>query len=262
METIREYFGFGGYTREVEGYFSWQHIAFVTAFMAVMIAAAVFFGIRNKNKSPGEKNSVLIAAAILMIIFKIIEVSVIGVREQNPMQWKYMLPLFLCSIQLITIPLAAFSRGRVREASLDFVLIFGVLGAVLGTYAAGNNYGSYPVVCFDNTISALTHTVSGFAAIYIAISGMSSMRRKNIPITYAIIVFFCAAAYIANVLIPYNYMFMMRADGTPYEIIYGWTGGSPVLYPIAVVVLFLIYIAAFYLVFYLITGRNRKRKVG
>ena len=56
-----------------------------------------------------------------------------------------MLPLFLCSIQLITIPLAAFSKGRVKEAALDFVFIFGILGAFAGTYGAGQNYSAYPV---------------------------------------------------------------------------------------------------------------------
>lgn len=249
---MREFFGFGGYQREVEGYFSWQHILFVTCFMAVMVTSAIILGKWARHKSDKEKNLVLIIAAILIDAFELLKIVIVCVRSSDPMAWLYDLPLFLCSIQLITIPLAAFSKGRVKDASLDFVFIFGILGAVLGTYLAGNNYSSYPVLSFDNTVSAITHSISGFASLYIVISGMESMRKKNIPITYAILSSFCIMAYIANVLLPYNYMFLMRGDGTPYDILYNLVGGNPVIYPLLVVVLFLLYIAAFYGVYYLI----------
>ena len=172
------------------------------------------------------------------------------------MQWIYELPLFLCSIHLITMPLAAFSRGRIKEAALDFVLIFGVLSAVLGTYGAGNNYGTYPVICFDNVVSGITHSLSGFASLYIAISGMTSLKKKNVPITFSLLIGFCAAAGIANYVVDYNYMFLRRGDGTPYDIFYNLVGGHPILYPLCVVLLFVVYIAAFYLVYYLIKRKK------
>lgn len=45
-------------------------------------------------------------------------------------------------------------------------------------------------------------------------------------------------------------MFLMEGDGTPYDIIYNLVGGNPVAYPIIVVVLFFIYIVAFYAAFF------------
>lgn len=253
---MKEFFGFGGYCREPEGYFSWQHLLFVTSLMAVMIGLAVLFGLRNREKTPSVKNKVLIWAALLIDGFELFKIVLLCFREQDPMNWLYDLPLFLCSIQLITIPLAAFSKGRIREASLDFVCIFGLLGAVLGTYAAGNNYASYPVLSFDNVVSGLTHCISGFSALYILIAKMASMKKKNIPITFAILLSFCVAAYVANVCIDYNYMFLMRGDGTPYDILYNLLGGHPALYPLGVVALFLGYITLFYYIYYLVTGRK------
>ena len=50
LEILKEFFGFGGYQREPEGYMSWQHLLFVSILMAVMIALAVILGIKNKNK--------------------------------------------------------------------------------------------------------------------------------------------------------------------------------------------------------------------
>jgi uncharacterized membrane protein YwaF len=224
-----------------------------------MIASAVLLGLKNKNATEKAKNRVLIAAALLIDGFELFKIVLMCFRSHDPMTWLYELPLFLCSIQLITIPLAAFTKGRIRDAALDFVFIFGILGAVLGTYGAGNNYGTYPVLSFDNVVSGITHSISGFASLYIVISGMASMKKKNIPISLSILSGFCVAAYVANVLIDYNYMFLMRGDGTPYDIFYNLVGGNPVIYPIVVVLLFFIYISVFYAVFFAIRKAKDKK---
>lgn len=257
---MREFFGFGGYEREPEGYMSWQHLLFVSILMVIMVALAIWLGRTYRTRSQSEKNKVLIWAAILIDGFELCKIILCCIRSNDPMDWLYNLPLFLCSIQLITIPLAAFSKGRVKEAALDFVFIFGILGAVLGTYLAGNNYSAYPVLSFDNVVSGITHSISGFASLYIVISGMESMKKKNVPITFAILGFFCIGAYIANHLLDYNYMFLMRGDGTPYDIVYNLVGGSPIFYPIIVVLLFIVYICAFNGVYNAIKSKAAKSK--
>lgn len=265
METlingIKEFFGWGGYTREPEGFMSFEHLAFVTSLMIVMIGLAVLFGLLNRNKDEKIKNRVLIVAAILIDACELFKIVYLCFRGNDPWGWLYNLPLFLCSIQLIAIPLAAFSKGRMREAALDFVFIFGILGAVLGTYGAGQNYGCYPVLSFDNVVSGITHSISGFASLYIGFSGLISMKKRNMPITFAILGGFCVAAYIANISVDYNYMFLMRGDGTPYDILYNLVGGHPVFYPLGVVVLFLLYITVFYLVLFGIRAIKRKKAV-
>ena len=253
---MKEFFGIGGYLREPEGYFSWQHLVFVTSLMVIMTTFAIIFGLKNKNQDEKTKNKVLIFTAILIDSLELFKIVLMCIRGQDPWGWLYELPLFLCSIQLITIPLAAFSKGRVREAALDFVLIFGILGAVFGTYFAGQNYACYPVLSFDNVISGVTHSISGFASLYIAFSKLTSMKKKNMPITFGILTGFCIAAYIANVIIDYNYMFLMRGDGTPYDIFFNLLNGHPVWYPLCVVALFLFYITGFYLVHYLVSKKK------
>lgn len=257
---MKEFFGFGGYQREAEGFMSWQHLTFVTLLMIIMVLCAVILGLKNKFKTQAQKNKALIVTAILIDAFEIFKIVLCCIRGNNPLGWLHDLPLFLCSIQLITIPLAAFSKGRLREAALDFVAIFGILGAVLGTYGAGNNYGTYPVLSFDNVISGITHSISGFASLYIIISGLLSLKRKNIFITFAILTGFCIAAYIANILLDYNYMFLMRGDGTPYEILYSLVNGNKILYPLSVYLLFVLYILAYYGVYYLIKKKKSKNE--
>jgi hypothetical protein len=87
------------------------------------------------------------------------------------------------------------------------------------------------------------------------------MKRKNCGITFAILGVFCSAAYIVNCIIDYNYMFLMAGDGTPYDILYNLVNGSPILYPLGVVALFLIYIALFYYVCYLARKKRKQQKV-
>ena len=255
---MKEFLGIGGYTREPEGYLSPQHLIFVSCLILSMIALAILLGLRNKGRGDAEKNRTLIVTAILMDAIEIFKIAVMLYRSDDPTSWQNHLPLFLCSIQLITIPLAAFAKGRLREAALDFVLIFGLLGAVLGTVGAGQNYNAYPVLSLDNVASGLTHCISGFAAIYIGLSGLSSMKKRNVWITFTILGVFCIAAYVANITMDTNYMFLMAGDGTPYDILYNLVGGSPILYPLAVVVLFLVYISAFYGVLFLLRRKKSK----
>ena len=260
--SIKEFLGFGGYQRPAEGYMSWQHLTFVTALVVMMAVSAAVLGRKNKNRSDAEKNRVLTVTAILIDAVEIFKIVVMCARSGNPWDWLYNLPLFLCSIQLIAIPLAAFSKGRLKEASLDFVVIFGLLGAILGTYFAGNNYSAYPVMSLDNVASGITHTMAGFASVYIMISGMCSMRKANIPMTAVILGVFCVLAYLANLLWDCNYMFLSRGDGTPYDLIYNFVNGNPVLYPLCVVGLFVVYIALYYYTYFGIARSRQKALTG
>ena len=254
---MREFFGFGGYQRPAEGYLSWQHLTFATFLMVVMVASAILLGRRNKNRPMEKKNTVLLWTALLIDGFEIFKIVVISIRSEDSMAFLQMLPLFLCSIQLIAIPMAALCKGRLKEGCLDFVCIFGILGAVFGIYFAGQNYACYPVLSIDNVVSGITHAISGFASLYILISGMTSMKKQNMIITFSILIGFCVAAYTANVLIDYNYMFLMAGDGTPYDILYNLFNGNKVLYPLSVVGLFLLYITGYYLVYFAITKRSK-----
>ncbi len=256
---MKEFFGFGTgeypYGRPADGFMSWQHLVQVSIFVAVGVALAIILGRLNKSKDYKAKNKVLIWAAIAIDSFEIAKIIIGSV--QNPMYWRVSLPLFLCSIQLITIPLAAFSKGRIKESALDFVLLFGILGGVLGTVGAAQNYNAYPAFSWPNIVSATTHTISAFSSLYIAISGMTSLKKKNLPITFAILFGFGIAAYIANIALDYNYMFLMNHDGTPYVYLYNFVNGNKILYPTLVMLLFVVYIAIFYAVHFKIVKKKK-----
>ena len=243
---MSEFFGFGGIHGEPEGYLSWQHLTFVISFNLVMIALAVFFGLRNRNKDDKKKNVPLIVAAIVIDAFEIFKFIIECVNAGSLAPLLKDLPLFLCSIQLFALPVAAFGKGRVREIGLDFVFTFGLMCSLLGTIGAGNDYGTYPVLYYHNVCSAVTHCTSGFGCLYVGISGMKSMKKENLWIELLVFIVFSAIAYLANVIIDYNYMFLVRGDGTPYDLFYAFVNGNKVLYPMLVVGTLLIYMLAFF----------------
>lgn len=155
-------------------------------------------------------------------------------------------------------PLSSLLKGKIKKASLDFVLIFGFIAGILGTVGAAQNSNAYPVLSLDNVCSAITHCISAFSSLFIGITGMAFLKKKNKWITFVMLFIVTGLAQLANVLIPYNYMFLERHDGTPYAIVYNMVGGNLILYKILVVGLFALLIALFYLS-RIILDRRRKR---
>ena len=253
---MKEFFGVGGYKRAPEGAWSWQHITAVSIYVITAIVLAIYFGLKNRNKDIKTKNKVLLWSAILIDGFEIIKIITVAIDDISGL--RMVLPLFLCSIQLITIPLAALSKGKIKEICLDFVLVFGILGGVLGTIGATQNYNAYPVLGFTNIVSGVTHSISAFASLYIIISKMQSMKKINALWVFTIMIAFAIMAYVANIILDYNYMFLMYHDGTPYSMVYNLVNGNKVLYPMMIVLIFAVYIVVFYGIYHLI--KNKKSK--
>ena len=99
---IKEFFGIGGHTRIPEGAWSWQHVSFVCLMLAAMVLLAVYFGKSNRNKDLTAKNKVLIWTALLIDGFELMKI-VVNCIDDGFGAMRRMLPLFLCSIQLIGI---------------------------------------------------------------------------------------------------------------------------------------------------------------
>ena len=279
IDSLKWFFGFVEYQKdEVEGAGSWQHILSTSCFVLGMIALAVVIGTIMKDKDYKTKNKVLVVSAIAINAFESIKIITRCMASDNVVRTVLcnLLPLFLCSIQLIALPIAAFTKGRLKEASIDFVMIFGILGGVLGTVGAIQNYNAYPVFSFYNIVSATTHSISAFASLYIMISGMVSLKKKNMWITFSITGGFAVIAYLMNTFnglifegrvftadghaAGSNYMFLMFHDGTPYSIFYNILKGNKVLYPLLVVGVFIGYAAIVYMIPVIIKKIKEKKK--
>lgn len=261
-----DFFGFDHYENVRHGVaYGWEHLLFVSIFAVIAIGLAIFLGLHYRKRALPEKNKVIIMSSIAIDTIEIFKIVFLCIREKDPLYFLHTLPLHFCSIFLIAIPLAALSKGRLKEASLDFIAMFGILGAAAGTYGAANLYSQRPVFCFENLISATTHWISGFVSLYIIISNMMTLKLKNTWIVVSILATFFGLALIADYTIPpdgikiTNYMYLRSADGTPYKMFYAMVNGNPVLYPMVVFILFALYASCFYGVYYLILHIRAKK---
>ncbi len=91
---LREFFGINGYQREPEGFLSWQQLVFATFFFFLMVALAVWVGLKNRHRSEREKNRVLILAALTIDLLELIKIILYTIINNNPNHWLYELPLF------------------------------------------------------------------------------------------------------------------------------------------------------------------------
>ena len=104
---MSEFFGIGGYKRTPEGFLSWQHLLFVTVILAAGAVLAVALGRRNREKDEKSKNRVLMVSAIVLDCIEIFYVAFVCISEKDPRAILLHLPLFLCSIMLIAIPISS-----------------------------------------------------------------------------------------------------------------------------------------------------------
>lgn len=253
FEKVKIFFGFASDQRVAEGWLSWQHILFVTIAIGIATALGIYFGRKNRTKTTEEKVKVLKVAALLIVGFELFKIGIICWRNHNIMEIRSNLPLFLCSIMLFALPIAAFSKGRLQEAALDFSFSFGFLCAIAGTYLAGNIF-SGPILKFDPIVSVTTHCISGFSAVYIGVSGLVRMKKENLWISAMILIVFELLALgvdILQVKSDYmdNYMFFMRPDGTPFSILMGLAKNVQWVYTLLVGLIYFVYLAAFDAVF-------------
>ena len=80
---MKEFFGFGGYTRPAEGFLSWQHLLFVGLLLTTMAVLAVWLGKKNRFAPPEKQNKVMIAAAFLIDGLEIFKLIVLCLRVGN-----------------------------------------------------------------------------------------------------------------------------------------------------------------------------------
>ena len=253
-DMLKEYFRWTT-NRPAEGFLSWQHLLYATLMVGLTVALALFLGRKYRDCSEKERDRVMKIAAIVMVSCELFKIVLISVRNRDPFSIRSMLPLFLCSINLFTIPFAAFGKGRWKELGRSAVAMYGMLCCLSGAYLAGNYFSSSPVLSFDPMMSVTTHCIAGFAGLYLFVSHLVRIEWKKGVQSLSLIFGVEVLAFLANLWnrdsdgqYESNYMFLDNPAGTPFDIIEDLVGGIPVLYTLAVGASYLLYGVLFILV--------------
>ena len=249
--------------RPPAGLFSFSHLFSVTLCLLIFLSLAYFFGRRFKFE-PRKQTIVLIVAGISILLVQIAKLVFLYIAYNDDGKvWRFLVgnaPMYLCDMMIPIIPLAAITRGKVRRCLLDFIAIWGLLMGFMGNYFAGNIYLSNPAFCFISLVSLLNHSISAFTALFIFVSGMNKMEKRDMLWTVAILVLYMTAALVVDYVDNHNFMFFFDGDGTPFTLFKDLVKGNLVLYQIEIYILQCGYMVGFYFAYYGIVKAIKKHQ--
>ena len=247
--------------RNGDALFSPAHLLSVTLTLVVFLGLAVFLAKRFKDDDKAQRITLLIAG-IGIVTNQLIKIIYLCYFSDNV--WSTLIgnaPLYLCDMAIFIIPLCALTKGRFREWCLDFVAIWGFIMAFFGTYLAGNIYPAHAAISYSALISLLNHSISAFAALFIFVTGLNKMERRNIPFVVGILVVFMTTALVIDYVDNHNFMFFFSGDGTPFTFfdMYLSFGLKPI-YQAWIYILQCGYMVGFYFAYYGICKLIEKHK--
>ena len=247
--------------RPAAGLFSWSHLLSVTIILAGFITLGYFLGKKHRDNQKAQRLTFIITTAGIFTLVIMKMSFLLATSDDIGNTWLENLPLFFCDMMIIMIPLAAFAKGRMQDICYDFIAICGFIMGTFGNYLAGNIYGSHPAISYLSLISAVSHSISTFAAMYVFKAKLNKMEKKNIPFVIGILFVYMTIALIVDYITGKNYMFFLGSSGTPFQIFLDMVQGNLILYQIIIYILQCGYIGVFYLVYYPIDNWIKNKKL-
>ena len=202
--------------RETFSLFGWEHILLLAA-----VAAALFFGLRGIAFLEHSRAEQVIRTAAVCV----------PVLEFTHTIWLYLtgttsiiklLPLHLCAMQSIFIPLAVFTGKR---CFYEFIYATSILGGFFGILLPSGVAGCYPLWHYQTLQTALLHALLMFIPLALIRIKVFRPDIRNFP--KLLLIFLCVALAAAAVDFGFgeNYMFLRQApEGTPLVWIYDTFG--------------------------------------
>ena len=246
--------------RAPAGLFSFAHLFSVTLALGIFLTLAVFLGKKCRDNEK-RQNLVLLIAGIAIVTLQLAKITHLLIHTDNIVDCLIgNAPLYFCDIMIFVIPLAAITRGRFREWCLDFIAICGLLMGFMGNYFAGNLYPSHAVISWSAMVALTNHCISAFTSLFIWVSKINKMEKKNIPYVIGLLFVFMTIALIMAYAFNKNFMFFFNGDGTPFTLFHDMVGGNKIAYQIIIYILQCGYIGGFYAFYYPFMKWIKKRK--
>ena len=204
------------------------------AFMLVLIVASLAL----RKKSERTRQRVLIIASLVTMAGFFAYKGLLSVDKEYDsvygFNWWGELPLHLCNVNMILIPIAVHWKKR---ALMSFCFFVGVLGAAMAVFMPGAGFDGYPLwlprmIGFYGTHFAIM--VEGLALVTL---GLYWPKFRDLPMTALTLLLIALAACGISLLLratglypKANYFFSVETEGNAIlELFHRWLP-SPFLY--------------------------------
>ena len=199
-------------------------------FLLLLIGSAVAL----RGKSEQTRARVLIGACIVTFIGFFVYKYCLSIdvdydrliANMGGFNWWGELPLHLCNINMILIPIAVATRNR---SLMSFCFFVGPLGAFMALIMPGNGFDGYSVLLARNLGYYGTHFMVLIEGLAVAAYGFYRPRFRDLPKTVLTIFLIALAVFGVNMLLrttglhpKANYFYTVETEGNPLlNLFYG-----------------------------------------
>ena len=202
---------------------------------ALFLALLVIASLLLRGKSSRVKETVLVVACLVTLvgyfIYKYLLSKDTSYNEitavMGGFNWWGELPIQLCNINMIIIPIAVLKKSR---PLMCFAFFLGPLGALMALVMPGNGFSGYSLLLPRMLGYFGTHFMIVIEGLALATFGLLRPKYRDIPRTLIASVLILLVVLAINLLLRWsglhpksNSMFMMETENNPLlELFYSW----------------------------------------
>ncbi|MCR5137777.1 MAG: YwaF family protein [Oscillospiraceae bacterium] len=225
-----------------------------------------------RGKSERTKVTVLVAACIATMIgfivykYRLSQDSDFNVitAGMGGFNWWGELPMQLCNINMILIPIAVLKKSR---PLMCFSFFLGPLGALMALAMPGNGFEGYPILLPRMLGYYGTHFMIVIEGLALVTFGLFRPRLRDLPRATLAICLIALGVFAVNMLLRWsglhpkaNYFFSVETEGNfLLEIFHGWIP-IPFLYLIPSIAILAVYMLIITIPFEIIDRRREKNE--
>ena len=197
------------------------------ACFALFLLLLALAGVLLRGKSERTKKTVLVAACVLTLLGFFVYKYFLSIDAEfneataamGGFNWWGELPLQLCNINMILIPIAVLTN---RRPLMSFCFFVGPLGALMALVMPGTGFDGYSILLPRMLGYYGTHFMVIIEALALAVFGLYRPRFRDLPGTIAALLAVSLAVFGVNTLLRVsglhpkaNYFFSMETEGNP-----------------------------------------------
>lgn len=202
------------------GMFSLEHFILLAITIICIVIALKY----TKNMEKENVKKIIRKTTIFLWILEIIKI-VFNIKNYGLSATNKYVPLYFCSLILYAGIFSGFCKGTLKKMGDVFLSTGGIIAGQIFLISPLTSLTSYPAIHFISLHSFVLHGIMVYIGILMLITKYTTIEKRDIIYYSAIIVGISGIAYVVNLNLGSNLMFISQNyPGTFIEIIYNNTG--------------------------------------
>lgn len=223
---------------------SLRHLAVLSFFLCLYITLTILF----RNKGPKTRQRYILVLALLLPFFSMLnDVWLVLIGHFSPQSD---LPLQLCGVMCLVIPIMVLSRNRVL---MEFAYACGMPGALLAMLSP--RIQGYYFISWGYLMFMIIHSLIVYVPLFMVITGDLRPRFRNLGKVASLFFGLAILDFFVNQQLSSDYLYLRWApEGTLLDTFAAWVGSPGYL------LVSFVLVATVWLSLYLPWGKFHRRR--